>query len=278
VTPWRLLPFERLPAAENMAIDEAVLRCSQAGVVQPTLRFYGWRSPAVSLGYFQDSHKDINLDACRRQSFDVIRRPTGGKAVVHDRDWTYSLVAKDNNTLFPRDILGTYRVISRCLVEGLRALGLAAEIVSEGRSLKENPLSASCFSAPSQYELLVQNQKICGSAQVRSKGVLLQHGSLLVAFDPVQTCDVLMWQAMMEKQARIAKLRSVVTSLQEHLPDVPGNEKICRIMKESFETVLGIRLEAGRLTSDEEKLKEDLLKYKYTSKHWNLEGKISHDD
>ena len=127
---WRLLPFGRYPAGENMAIDEAVFREVGRNGGPPTLRFYGWSAPAVSIGYFQAPAAEIDLDACREAGVVLVRRPTGGKAVYHDGDLTYAVVAPERNPLFPPTIIGTYEAISRCLVRGLDRLGLEAVLAA----------------------------------------------------------------------------------------------------------------------------------------------------
>ena len=174
-----------------MAVDEALFR-EAVGISLPRrLRFYGWQSPAVSLGRFQNARRELDLEACERFGIAVVRRPTGGKAVLHEQELTYAVVAADASPLFPPDILGTYRLISACIARGLSALGIAAEMKTEGRTLAEGETNAVCFAHPSRYELLVDGRKICGSAQMRSQGVFLQHGSLLMTFDPGRISAVL---------------------------------------------------------------------------------------
>ena len=271
---WRLLPFERLPASENMAADEAVFLQSQRKPAPPTVRFYAWLAPAVSVGYFQQIHRDIDLAACRKKDIDLVRRPTGGKAVFHEHDLTYAVVGLEQRDGFPADILETYRIISRCLIRGLSDLGVEAAMAEEGRTPPEVPAKASCFSAPSRYELLVKGRKICGSAQVRSRGSFLQHGSLLLDFDPLRTGEVLLpQQDGWDRQ--IMHLRQSVTSLREEGVSLPDMEALCRIMKAGFEAALDVRLAEDVLTGAEEALKERLLKDKYMNEQWNLEGRTT---
>jgi lipoate-protein ligase A len=271
VKRWRLLPFACLRASENMAEDEAVFLLSRDRP-SPTVRFYTWFSPAVSVGYFQQIDRDIDLAACRKRSVDIVRRPTGGKAVFHGQDLTYAVVGLEQRDGFPADILGTYRRISCCLIRGLREMDIEAQIADEGRTLPEAPVEASCFSAPSRYELLVRGRKICGSAQVRSHGAFLQHGSLLLAFDPLRTGAFLLPHPEGRDQ-QIAHLRQSVTSLGDEGVALPDMEALCRIMKTGFEAALGVCLEEEALTPDEEALKQRLLREKYTNDRWNLKGR-----
>jgi lipoate-protein ligase A len=260
-----MLPRRILRAAENMAVDEAVFRLNRREGLPPTLRFFGWAPSAVSLGYFQKTSREIDVEACRRAGIDIVRRPTGGKAVLHDRELTYSLSASVDHPLFTGDILGTYRVISDCIAEALRRLGLAPEMESDGRSAAGTPLEAYCFAAPSRYELLVGGRKICGSAQVRTSGSFLQHGSLLIDMDPVRTAAVMRVSA--------EGVAASTTTLQEQLGRSIGADELSRVLRGSFEDKLGIIVVEEDLTAAEEELKQRLLAEKYGTDRWNLDGK-----
>ncbi len=269
---WRLLPFGKADAAENMAVDEAVFRATIRNASPPTLRFYGWRTPAVSIGRFQDAHREIDIEACGQLGIDFIRRPTGGKAVLHEKELTYAVIAGDDLPLFPPDILETYRIISGCIAQGLAECGIRAEMKADGRAAVDEPLGASCFSHSSRYELLVAGRKICGSAQTRSHGVFLQHGSLLMEFDPGRTCAVILPHRDRERQ--LDCLQNAVTSVREHAT-IPSTdeETLCLIIQDAFMQTLGIRFKEGALTPDEEALKTELITKKYRSASWNREGR-----
>ena len=268
---WRILPFERAAAVENMAIDEAVFRKNIRGESPPTLRFYGWRSPALSIGYFQDYRKEVDDEACRKFGVEVVRRPTGGKAVLHERELTYAVVAGTDTGLFPPDILKTYLLIGRCLAEGLAGVGIRAEMKEDGRRPPDGALPSACFSFPSRYELLVGDRKICGSAQMRSQGAFLQHGSLLTAFDPLRTCEVMLPHRRLEKEAD--RLRNAVTSVGEQAGPALDEESLRRAIREGFERTLGIRFREGMLTPGEQALRDELVEKKYGREEWNREGK-----
>jgi lipoate-protein ligase A len=258
-----------------MAIDEAILRelQRQGSDIRPTLRLYGWKKPSVSLGYFQNVTTEVNIPFCHRNDIPIIRRPTGGKAVLHDDDLTYAVIAREDDRLFPGGLVGTYKVISQCIAAGLEKLGVRADMVEEGRPSDGADFQAFCFSTPSQHELLVEKRKICGSAQIRSKGVFLQHGSLLMSFDPLQTC-----RTLIPSGADAATLQRRVTSLYEYADRAAVDKGICAILKEAFEECLGIRLIDGSLTEAEEKTKSHLLNSKYRDSRWNMEGKRLYED
>ena len=262
--PWRLLSYRVLRAAENMAIDEAVFRLNRQEGLPPTLRFFGWQPPAVSLGYFQKTSREIDVAACRQAGIDIVRRPTGGKAVLHEHELTYSLVASADHPLFTGDIVGTYRVVSACIVEALRRLGLTPEIAFEGRTAAGTPLEGYCFAAPSRYELLVGGRKICGSAQVRARGTFLQHGSLLADLDPMRIASVM--------GVSVDGVTKTTTALREQLGRVIGYEDLARLLRGAFEDTLGVRLVESGLSPAEESLMQRLLSEKYDTDRWNLEG------
>jgi lipoate-protein ligase A len=269
---WRFIPFKLLNAFENMAIDEAIFRENQRRDTPPTLRFYGWSPPSVSLGYFQETYREIDVEACIRSHIDIVRRPTGGKAVLHEHDITYAVVAKESYPLFPPNILGTYRIISGCISDALSELGINTEMFADGRVSGDDLLKAVCFSSPSNYELLVNKRKICGSAQVRSHGVFLQHGSILLDFDPVKTCALLAPRDG-NRDGQIEKLRETVTSVYEHIDEEITMVMICHVLQKSFEKKLGIEMVEGGLTTEEEALMKHLMKKKYTNNKWNMEGR-----
>ena len=194
---WKYLDSGANTAAYNMAVDEELLARAQAGEGRPVLRLYAWNPPAVSIGRFQDmGTARRQRRACRQLGFDIVRNgsPEGGP-VLHRHELTYSVVARTDHPLFPGDVLGTYKVIAAGLVAGLRARGLPAETVSRGgrHSSLVHPASRdpACFSSPSRYEILVRDRKIAGSAQRRVSGAFLQHGSILLDYDPVLEAKVI---------------------------------------------------------------------------------------
>jgi lipoate-protein ligase A len=231
---WRLLDSGPNLGAYNMAVDEELLARAQAGEAVPVLRFYGWDPPAVSLGRFQDIKSAVNAEACRRHGFDIVRRITGGRAVLHRRELTYSIAARVDDPLFPSTVLGTYKVIATGLLAGLRNLGLPAEMVSRGGRhaalVEKKPKDPACFSSPSWYEILVNNKKIVGSAQRRMRGAFLQHGSILIDHDPRLESEVIPGGCGGD----------VVTCIKRELGrDVPL-EEIKQAFLRGFQTALGV--------------------------------------
>jgi lipoate-protein ligase A len=165
-----------------MALDLALAESVRNKSSGPVLRFYDWEQPTISLGYNQDVEQ-LDLEACRRAGVKVVRRPTGGRAVFHFNEFTYSVIALQDDPLLGGPVLDTYRTIAQALVAGLSQLGIESELQrsqSAGASVKDSPL---CFAAAGRYEITASGKKILGSAQRRIQGVILQQGSLLLAQD-----------------------------------------------------------------------------------------------
>ena len=266
---WRLLDFQNHDIFENMAIDEAILHETIKNKKSPTIRFYGSRPAAVSIGFFQDARTEVNLEKCQRDGVDVSRRISGGKAVFHCNEITYCVVAGDRETIFPSNIPGTYKVISQCISRGLANLGIKANLAEGGRNGAGEELKSCCFSVPSKNELLVEGRKICGSAQVRRRGGFLQHGSLLLSFDPGKTASLLLPARTPEQ---LEKLRETVTAVNEELDSPVDVREICLQLKRGFAAELGIDIVSGTMTPAEEILKNELRK-KYIDANWNIERK-----
>ncbi len=249
-------------AADNMAVDEAMLLCHRRGLVPPTLRFYGWCPPAVSIGYSQRLREEVDLEACRRLGIGWVRRPTGGRAVLHDQEVTYSVVISQE--LLPGSVLETYRWLAGGLLAGLRELGIRAEMAEGNRG---KALSGACFDAPSSCEVVVGGRKLVGSAQTRQQGTILQHGSILIRFDPGKLASVLRLEAGAGERVAAA-LEKKVTSLEE-LGRPVGFEEVARAVAEGFRKELGIELQPDGLSREEEELAAELEGKKYRHEGWN---------
>lgn len=176
---WRLLVDPAARGAWNMAVDEVLLDGVSTGQAPPTLRFYGWKPACLSLGYFQ-SFAVVDADACRELEIDVVRRPTGGRAILHDRELTYSIALPGSELGHDRGILPSYHRISRALQAGLAQLGVATTMAPESAAPAMPEHGPVCFDRPSAHEILLRGRKLIGSAQVRRMDALLQHGSILI--------------------------------------------------------------------------------------------------
>lgn len=270
---WRVVMSGAAGAAANMATDEAMMLAHGAGKVPPTLRLYGWRPAAVSIGYFQRAAEEIDLEACRTQGIDLVRRLTGGRAVLHDAELTYSIVIGEDDPLVPKTITQSYCLFSRGLVAGLQRLGVEAKISGPGAAWGQNmkhPASPACFDMPSRYEITVAGRKLVGSAQVRKNGVVLQHGSILLRFSPERVVSLLRVPSGDMRTKMIGMLRNRATSLTEALGREAGWQELCDAITESFGPALGVQTGVGELTGEELAVRKQLAEDKYGRDSWNL--------
>ncbi|MCY9373120.1 biotin/lipoate A/B protein ligase family protein [Bacillus haynesii] len=270
---WRFINSGRQDPAFNMALDEALLYWHSENKIPPTIRFYGWNPPTLSVGYFQNIEKEINLDAVKKHGLGFVRRPTGGRGVLHDQELTYSVIVSEEHPEMPKTVTEAYRVISEGILEGFRELGLDAYFAiprteKEKQSLK-NPRSSVCFDAPSWYELVVEGRKVAGSAQTRQKGVILQHGSILLDLDEDKLFDLFIYKndRLRERMQRNFKQKAV--AINELTKDKVTIEEASEAFKKGFEKGLNIHLEPYELTEEETEFVADLAKTKYAADEWN---------
>ena len=270
---WRFIDSGRRDPAFNMALDEALLFWHSENKIPPTIRFYGWNPPTLSVGYFQNIEKEINLDAVKKHGLGFVRRPTGGRGVLHDQELTYSVIVSEEHPEMPKTVTEAYRVISEGILEGFRELGLDAYFAiprteKEKQSLK-NPRSSVCFDAPSWYELVVEGRKVAGSAQTRQKGVILQHGSILLDLDEDKLFDLFIYKndRLRERMQRNFKQKAV--AINELAKEKITIEEASKAFKKGFEKGLNIHLEPYELTEEETEFVADLARTKYAADEWN---------
>lgn len=236
---WRMVSTAEHDGPTNMAIDEAILVAVAEGRSPPTIRFYGWHPPCVSVGYGQSMRGAIDLGACVERGYDWVRRPTGGRAVLHIDELTYSVTAPQDEPRVRGDIVSSYRRLSRGLVAGSRYLGADVR-QAEGQEL-EGAGSEACFDVPSHYEVTASGRKLVGSAQVRKRGVVLQHGALPLRGDVGRLADVLALSEE-ERQALRAKLRGRAIALDEALGRLVSWEEAMEALAVGFGQALKLVL------------------------------------
>src|SRR5881296_1248366 len=177
---WELIIDGTLDGAANMAVDAALLgEVERFPGARTVVRFYAWRRPTVSLGRNQKVENAVDVDYCRVSGIDIVHRPTGGRAVLHDDELTYAVVSNDSSR-FGDTIYGNYRRVSEALCLGYNQLGIPAVLAPDTRkvALLSNGADPPCFLSPSRYELMAGGRKIAGSAQRRVRHSFLQHGSM----------------------------------------------------------------------------------------------------
>ena len=271
---WRLVDSGASDGYTNMAVDEAIMLAVQEGVVPPTVRFYAWQPPCLSLGTFQSVSNDIDIDACARHGIDWVRRPTGGRAILHDREVTYSVAVQQDNDRVAGDIMESYRRISLGLLKGLRLLGIDADMAAlpKGNNTGSPPgptaKPAACFAAPSQHEITVAGRKIIGSAQRRQGTMLLQHGSLLLDLDVDTLVSLLHFPSQAERQAMANRVRRESVTLNELLGHTMTYPAVVPTLAAAFASALEINLVPDRLSPWEEAESRRLRRDKYMSDAW----------
>ncbi|MDI6812729.1 MAG: biotin/lipoate A/B protein ligase family protein [Desulfitobacteriaceae bacterium] len=262
---WRFLPFDVYSGAENMAIDEALLRAMAANpAFPPILRFYGWDPPTLSLGYAQRFEKEVDELACRERGIAIVRRPTGGRAILHQYELTYSVIAPEADEHVQGTVMESYLKISQALLHGFQALGVPAKMA---KGALDGAVSAACFDAPSWYELVVDGRKLVGSAQVRKDGILLQHGSIILHFDTELLFRVLKFPTEQVRERQLRAFQQKACALDEVASRPIERGELERSLCQGFEAVMGIELQRSGLSPEEEGLAEELVA-KYRSEEW----------
>jgi lipoate-protein ligase A len=266
-TEWRIINTGISDGITNMAIDSAIMHAISKKDSISTLRFYGWDPPCVSIGYSQ-SINDINLEKCRKKGYTWVRRPTGGRAVLHIDELTYSVIAPIGEARVSGDILTSYNRISHGLLAGLQLLG--GEIAQAGLQKNYNTYnkSASCFEVPSHYEVTAFGRKLIGSAQVRRMGVVLQHGSLPLKGSVSRLIEVLdLSQSEREQLSRRLNKRAI--ALDEALGQFVSFEEVVDAIVSGFSQVLNLDFQEGAL-SEYEVAETKSLKKQYRSTEWTF--------
>jgi len=255
----------------NMAMDEALLNFVSRGEIDPVVRFYTWNPATLSVGYFQRLKKEIDIDKVKEKGFGLIRRQTGGRGVLHDKELTYSVIVPESHPNMPSTITEAYRVISEGLLEGFKLLGFDAYFAiprsKEEREKLKQPRSAVCFDAPSWYELVVEGRKIAGSAQTRQKGVILQHGSLLQDVDVDELFDMFIFKNDRLKE----KMKKAFVDKAVAINDISDRHISIEEMEKAFEEGFkkGLNIEFKPLSLTENQLAEvKVLEEKYRSEEW----------
>ena len=257
-----------------MALDEALLDWHSKGSIPPVLRFYEWNPATLSIGYFQQVERDVNMQAVKAQNLGFVRRPTGGRAVLHDQELTYSVIVSESYPQMPVSVTEAYRVISEGILLGFQNLGLHAyfsvpETQEQLDDLKK-PKSAVCFDAPSWYELVVEGKKVAGSAQTRQKGVILQHGAILLDLDEELLLSVFNFSSPEAKEHMRKKLPEKAVAMNQFVETPFTVEQCITAFSKGFEQALDIELIPYELTEAQYLFVEQLAQKKYASDEWNF--------
>lgn len=272
---WRIITHGKLSPAENMAIDESILINVSQGKSLPVLRFYDWEPASVSGGFNQDVEKEINLKKVQEYGFGFVRRPTGGRMVLHRDEVTYSVIS-DLSGFLSGNITETYSKISEAIAAGLVALGINAEFERNTLSVEHQRQQGNpCFGSASKYEIKCNNKKLVGSAQVRKENTLLQHGSILLNYNQELMAELIPGLS----ESEISRLKKILTKKTVAVnqlieKQVDFSEAVEKIISGFQTTWNEIDFFVDNLTLNEQKVAEDLKIYKYDTDAWNYHKKI----
>lgn len=258
---WRFLDCGAAPGAWNMAVDEAMAIEATQGVATPTLRVFAWQPPCISLGYHQRV-EEIDLERCLADGVELVRRPTGGRAILHHEELTYSVVIPASSPWFGEEVAQTYELISLALVEGLKSLGVAARFERAQQTqvdYRRGEFSVPCFSSSVRNEVLWQGRKLVGSAQRRYEGGVLQHGSILLGSAHLRLVDYL---AGLDVQER-ARYREYLRQRTAAVNQIAGREvsfaEVAEALAKGFARVFDVSFHSGELTEREKARARELL-------------------
>ncbi|MEH7111897.1 biotin/lipoate A/B protein ligase family protein [Neobacillus niacini] len=271
---WRFIDSGNSSPAFNMALDEALLDWHSEGKIPPVIRFYGWEPASLSIGYFQKVEKEIDLEAVKAHGLGFVRRPTGGRGVLHDHELTYSVIVSEDHPEMPKTVTEAYRVISEGILKGFHQLGLEAYFAvpktDEERSALKNPRSAVCFDAPSWYELVVEGRKVAGSAQTRQKGVILQHGAILLDLDEDKLFSLFKYPNERVKERMKSAFKNKAVAINDISPRRITLEEAKEAFYKGFAEGLNIELESYQLTEEELEYVNKIAKERYENDEWNF--------
>lgn len=262
---WRLIYDNPASGAFNMATDEAILASVGRGEALPTLRIYQWQPFCLSLGYGQRVN-EVDQDRLVAHGWDLVRRPTGGKAILHGDELTYSVALPNDDDLAQGDVVESYRRISEALIDALRLLGLQPQ--SEKQAKGVSGLGPVCFEVPSHYEITAGGKKLIGSAQVRRKNGILQHGTLPLYGDIARICECLLYENESEREAARQQVRERATTLEAVMNMDVAFEEVAEALVRGFERTFDIDFLQSSLLEPEYELIEQLTNDVYITQHW----------
>ncbi|MBI5955248.1 MAG: lipoate--protein ligase family protein [Chloroflexi bacterium] len=267
MTTWRLLHTPAATGAWNMAVDESILEHIYRGESMPTLRLYSWNPPCLSLGHAQP-FADVDMERLKLHGWEVVRRATGGRAILHTDELTYSVTGREDDPVLVGGILESYNRIAQALMYAVRELGLPVEMkehADQPATKNQNPV---CFEVPSTYEITVNGKKLIGSAQARKKEGVLQHGSLPLTGDLTRICQALVFKDEAAREVASQRLLTRATTVQSVIGVEKDWETAAQAFIRGFEVQLGISFESGVLSPSEEKRAAELVKEKYAHPSW----------
>jgi lipoate-protein ligase A len=263
---WRLLITPPAHGAWNMAVDEAILEHAGRGESLPTLRLYAWEPACLSLGYAQP-YSDVDETRLKKYGWEVVRRPTGGRAILHTDELTYSVTAPPDEPGVTGSVLESYNRLAVALLAAVQSLGLPVEM-KDGPNPNHEMHNPVCFEVPSAYEITVQGKKLIGSAQARRKEGVLQHGSLPLTGNLARITDALTFADEPERQNAAQRLLEHAATVESVLGRQVSWSEAAQVFINAFEEKLRLSFEEGVLSESEQKRTEMLVCDKYNHPDW----------
>jgi lipoate-protein ligase A len=250
-----------------MAVDEAILEHIYRGESKPTLRLYAWNPPCLSLGHAQP-FKDVDVERLKSKGWEVVRRVTGGRAILHTDELTYSVTGSEQEGILSGGVLESYNRLSKALLYAVQSLSLPVKVQEEKHTTGSKNLNPVCFEVPSSYEITVDGKKLIGSAQARKKEGVLQHGSLPLTGDLTRICDALFFENEPARQEAKERLLARATTVESVLGVEISWETAAQALVKGFEAELGIQFEDAELTQSEIQRANELVQEKYAHPSW----------
>ena len=266
MTTWRLLLTPPARGAWNMAVDEVILEHIGRGEVLPTLRLYAWEPPCLSLGRAQP-FSDVDIPRLEARGWDVVRRMTGGRAILHTDELTYSVTGPTDEPRLAGTVLESYNRLAGALLAAVQDLSLPVEM-KEGKAESSGEPNPVCFEVPSTYEITVGGKKLIGSAQARRKDGVLQHGSLPLIGDLTRICQALAFPDKAARETARERLLARATTVESVLGREVAWETAAQAFIRAFEAQLGLKFERGELSKSELARAEELVSEKYAHPSW----------
>jgi lipoyl(octanoyl) transferase len=266
MTLWRLLITPPASGAWNMALDESILEHVGRGESLPTLRLYAWNPACLSLGHAQP-FADVDMTRLKARGWEVVRRATGGRAILHTDELTYSVIAPNDEPRLAGSVPESYNRLAQALLLAVKTLELQVEM-KEGKTNRDSTPNPVCFEVPSTYEITVDGKKLIGSAQARKKEGVLQHGSLPLTGDLTRICQALVFESESARQDAAARLLRRAVTVGSALGREISWETAAQAFIHAFETQLGLSFERGDLSESESKRTAELVKEKYDHPSW----------
>jgi len=248
---WRFLTTGYNNAFYNMALDYAILSANRERKVPPTVRFYGWMPSGISIGYFQSLIEEVNIEQCKNLGVDCVRRITGGGAVFHEKEVTYSIVVPESHPRIPKNILKSYSRICGAIIKGLDKLDIESKYM---------PIN----------DIVANGKKISGNAQTRKENTVLQHGTIITDVDVEKMFSLLKVPNEKIKDKLIADVKQRVTSIKHEIGKEPLFGDVVNALKVGFEEEFNVDLVKGEVTEFEKNLAKSYESNRFSKKEWNF--------